>query len=153
MYHYQFRLRHVILTLYYWRGYACQLPPQPRDYHQFREHLYSINGVTFYKDRIVISPSLRQACLMALHAAYQAPWSPELKLPSSGQVLPKIFILLEPIAVTATKWHHLNLPYILYHLFSQYILFNVCIDFFHYQGMSYLVIVDQYSNRPIVERV
>ena len=49
----------------------CQLPPQLRDYHQFREHLYSIDGVILYKDRIVIPPSLRQACLTALRAAHQ----------------------------------------------------------------------------------
>ena len=35
-----------------------QLPPQLRDYHQFREHLYSIDGVIIYKGRIVIPPSL-----------------------------------------------------------------------------------------------
>jgi len=26
----------------------CQLPPQLRDYHQFREHLYSVDGVIAY---------------------------------------------------------------------------------------------------------
>ena len=35
----------------------CQLPSQLRDYHQFKEHLYSIDGVILYKDRIVIPPS------------------------------------------------------------------------------------------------
>ena len=41
-----------------------------------------------------------------------------------------------------------------YHLLSQLILFNVriCADYFHYQGVNYLVIVDQYSNWPIVEK-
>ena len=38
----------------------CKLPPKLRDYYQFREHLYSVNGVILYKDRIVIPPSLRQ---------------------------------------------------------------------------------------------
>ena len=29
---------------------------------------------------------------------------------------------------------------------------TVCADFFHYKGTNYLVIVDQYSNWPIVEK-
>ena len=28
----------------------------------------------------------------------------------------------------------------------------LCADYFHYQGVNNLVIVDRYSNRPIVER-
>ncbi len=28
----------------------------------------------------------------------------------------------------------------------------ICADFFHYQGSNYLVVVDRYSNWPIVER-
>ena len=48
-----------------------QLPPPIREYHQFRKHLYSTDGVVIYKDRIVIPPSLRPSCLSALHAAHQ----------------------------------------------------------------------------------
>ena len=47
------------------------LPPPIREYHQFRKHLYSSDGVVIYKDRIVIPPSLRPSCLSALHAAHQ----------------------------------------------------------------------------------
>ena len=46
------------------------LPGPLREYHQFREHLYCIDGVVIYKDRIVIPPSLRTHCLTALHAAH-----------------------------------------------------------------------------------
>ena len=48
-----------------------QLPAPIREYHQFRRHLYSSDGVVLYKDRIVIPPSLRPTCLSALHAAHQ----------------------------------------------------------------------------------
>ena len=51
--------------------HRSQLLPQLGDYHQFREHLYSIDGVIIYKSRIVILPSLRQHCLSALHAAHK----------------------------------------------------------------------------------
>jgi len=38
--------------------HRSQLPPHFRDYHQFWEHLYSIDGVVIYKGSIVIPPSL-----------------------------------------------------------------------------------------------
>jgi hypothetical protein len=46
-------------------------PPQLREYFQFREHLYTIDGVILYKDRIIIPPSLREEILSVLHAAHQ----------------------------------------------------------------------------------
>jgi len=33
-----------------------ELPPQLREYHQFREELYTVDGVAMYKDRVVITP-------------------------------------------------------------------------------------------------
>ncbi len=42
-----------------------------REYHPFRKHLYCIDGVILYKDRIIVPPSLRPSCLSALHAAHQ----------------------------------------------------------------------------------
>ena len=41
-------------------------PPNFREYHQFRDHLYTINGVLMYKNRIVCHD-----CIQALHAAHQ----------------------------------------------------------------------------------
>lgn len=35
---------------------------------------------------------------------------------------------------------------------SEYPFQCICADFFHYQGHHYLVIIDRYSNWPIVER-
>ena len=63
-----------------------------------------------------------------------------------------ITMLPELIAATAIKWHLCKLLYPLPRRWSQLILFNVCADYFHYEGTNYLVIVDRYSNWPIVER-
>ena len=41
------------------------------DYYRFRDHLYTIDGVLMYKDRVVIPPSLRQDSLRARHSAHQ----------------------------------------------------------------------------------
>lgn len=46
-------------------------PTAIRDFHHHKDHLYSIDGVIIYKDRIVIPRALRPSCLSALHAAHQ----------------------------------------------------------------------------------
>ena len=48
-----------------------ELPQALQEYYQFREHLYTVDGVILYKDRIVIPPALRQQILAALHSAHQ----------------------------------------------------------------------------------
>ena len=48
-----------------------ELPEPLREYHQFRDHMYTVDGVVVYKDRVVIPPALRQYCMTALHAAHQ----------------------------------------------------------------------------------
>ena len=85
--------------------HRSQLPPPFRDYHQFREHLYSVDGVVIYKGRIVIPPSLRPNCLSALHAAHQGvpPWFLEQKHQFFGWASPLTFMPLEPIAVIVIR--------------------------------------------------
>lgn len=41
------------------------------DYHQFRDHLYTVDGLVKYKDRIVIPSSLRVDVLSALDSAHK----------------------------------------------------------------------------------
>ena len=134
----------------------CQLPSQLRDYHQFKEHLYSIDGVILYKDRIVIPPSLRQRCLSALHAAHQGT-SSMISRADASIFWPGITY---DIQATRANCSHCNqmapsqpalppTPPIL----AVYPFQCICADYFHQQGMNYLVIVDRYSNWPIVERV
>ena len=50
-------------------NFRHELPPTLREYYQFRDHLYTVDGVILYKDRIVIPPSLRQHALSVLHSA------------------------------------------------------------------------------------
>ena len=51
--------------------YRHEMAQSIREYHQFRDELYSVDGVVIYKDRVVIPPSLRNEVLLALHAAHQ----------------------------------------------------------------------------------
>ena len=135
--------------------HRSQLPPPLRDYHQFREHLYSVDGVVIYKGRIVIPPSLRPNCLSALHAAHQGVSSMVSRAETS------IFWpgITTDIHATRTNCSHCNqmapsqaalppTPPIL----AAYPFQCICADYFHYQGMNYLVIMDRYSNWPIVEK-
>ncbi len=90
-----------------------QLPAAIREYHQFRKHLYSTDGVVIYKDRIVIPPSL---CLSALHAAHQGTSAMTSKAEASGLATSKP---PEPIAHNATGWPHHKRHYHQRHRCSQ----------------------------------
>ena len=135
--------------------YKHQLPPSIREYHQFKKHLYSSDGVVIYKDRIVIPPSLRPTCLSALHAAHQGTSAMTAKAEAS------IFWpgITNAIHTTRANCSHCNrmapsqaaLPPTPPTL-PEYPFQCICADYFHYQGHNYLVIVDRYSNWPIVER-
>ncbi len=63
-----------------------ELPPAIQKYHKFCEHLYTIDGVILYKDRIVIPSTLREQILTVLHSAHQGVTSmTALNRLSSGQ--------------------------------------------------------------------
>ena len=45
-------------------------PQALREFYQFRDDLYTVDSVVMYNGRVVIPPSLREECLIALHAAH-----------------------------------------------------------------------------------
>ena len=131
------------------------LPSTLQEYHQYREHLHTVDGVITYRSRIVIPPSLRHDCLTALHAAHQSTSSMIARAEAS------IFWpgITPAITNTRNSCQHCNrmapsqpsappTPQIL----PDYPFQCICADYFHYKGINYLVIVDRYSNWPIVER-
>ena len=131
------------------------LPTELHKYFQFREHLYTVDGVALYKDRIVIPPSLRENVLTTLHSAHQGVTAMIARAEAS------IFWPGITPAIKAVRLHcnHCNrmAP-------SQpnapptpptspaYPFQYICADFFHYKGIHYLVVVDRYCNWPIIER-
>ena len=132
-----------------------QLPPQLSDYHLLREHLYSIDGVVMYKDRIVILPSLRHNYLLALHAAHQG-ISSMISRAETSIFWPGITTNIHTTRDNCSYCNQMApsqaalppTPPIL----AVYPFQCIFADYFHYQGMNYFVIVDRYSNWPIVER-
>ncbi|CAB3996762.1 Hypothetical predicted protein [Paramuricea clavata] len=48
-----------------------ELPRELHEYFQFRENLYTVDGVILYNDRVVIAPLLRENILATLHSVHQ----------------------------------------------------------------------------------
>ena len=131
------------------------LPVALREYHQFRDDLFTVDGVIVYKDRVVIPPALRPEILATLHAAHQGV-SSMISRAEAAVFWPG---MTPAIKSFRSECYHCNriapsnpsappIPLTP----PEYPFQLVCADFFHYKGVNYLVIVDRYSNWPIVER-
>ena len=132
-----------------------KLPPQLRGYHPFRNHLYTVDGVIMYKERILIPPKLRQEVLHSLHAAHQGVTAMQARAELS------VFWpgITTDISSMRSNCNHCNrmtpsqpsappTPVIP----PEYPFQCVCADFFTLAGVHYLVIIDRYSNWPVLER-
>ena len=136
-------------------NFRHELPPALREYYQFCDHLYTVDSIILYKDRIVIPPSLRQHVLSVLHSAHQGVTS-MIAHAETTVFWPGI---TPAIIASRTNCYHCNrmapsqpsvppsppVP-------PAYPFQCVCADFFCYKGIHYLIIVDRYSNWPIIER-
>ncbi|XP_046858537.1 uncharacterized protein LOC124451985 [Xenia sp. Carnegie-2017] len=131
------------------------LPTPLQEYYQFRHSLYTVDGVIIYRDRVVIPPLLRKNILEVLHSAHQDISSMTSRAEDS------VFWpgITSDIAAMRTQCNHCNrmapsqpsappTPTIS----PAYPFQCICADYFHYKGSNYLVIVDRYSNWPIIER-
>ena len=129
--------------------------PSIREYHQFQNELYSVDGVVIYKKRIVIPPILRNEVLLALHAAHQGVTS------MTSHAEASVFWpgITSAIATTRARCENCNRiaasqpnapPF--QPVLSMYPFQCICADFFTYKGVFYLCIVDRYSNWSIIEK-
>ena len=135
--------------------YRHEMAQSIREYHQFRDELYSVDGVVIYKDRVVIPPSLRNEVVLALHAAHQGVTSMTSRAEAS------VFWpgITSAIATTRARCEHCNRiapsqpnapPF--QPVLPMYPFQCIWADFFTYKGVFYLCIVDRYSNWPIIEK-
>ncbi|XP_013400274.1 uncharacterized protein K02A2.6-like [Lingula anatina] len=131
-----------------------ELPPSLREYHQFREHIYSVDGVIIYKDRIIIPPCLREQILSALHAAHQG-ISSMISRAEASVFWPGITADITAVRANCNHCHQIAPsqpsapPY--NPIPPKYPFQCICADIFMFKGTHYLVIVDRYANWPIVE--
>ena len=132
-----------------------EMPAPIREYHQYKDELHTIDGVVLYKDRIVVPPSLRGDVLSALHAAHQGVSS----MTSRAEVSvfwPGITAAIKQLRATCNQCNRMApsqpsappMPL----MSPDYPFQCICADYFQHKGTNYLVVVDRYSNWPIVER-
>ena len=123
-----------------------ELPPALREYHQFRDHLHTVDGIILYKSRTVIPPSLRQHVLTVLHSAHQGVAS----MTACAETTVFWPGITPAIIATWANCHHCNrmapsqlhappFPPVL----PAYPFQCISADFFHYKGKNYLVVVRQ----------
>ena len=133
-----------------------EIPQALQDYHKYRDHLNSIDGVILYDDRVLVPPSLQKNVLSTLHAAHQG---------TSGMIARAEMSVFWPGITKDIKdiregCYHCNRnapsnpsPPPTPPMLPEFPFQCICADYFSYRGTSYLVIVDRYSNWPIVERL
>lgn len=131
------------------------MPEAVRDFHTVRDGLYTSDGVILYDQRVVVPPYLRGEVLSSLHGAHQG----------VGMMLARAAVSVYWPGITAdirltrdrcgscsrkapsqpcAPPEDIHPP--------EYPFQQVCADYFTYMGQTYLVVVDRYSNWPIVEK-
>ena len=132
-----------------------EIPQHLRAFFPLRDHLSTVDGVIIYNDRVVVPTSLRHNVIATLHAAHQGV-STMIARAESSVFWPGI---TKDIHNVRDRCHQCNrnapsnpsappIPPIL----PDYPFQCVCADYFTHKGIPYLVIVDRYSNWPIVEK-
>jgi len=131
------------------------LKPEHRQYYQYRDKLSTFDGVILYNDRIVIPPTLRDHILQSLHSAHQGISQMTSRAESSffwpGMTSAIAQMRLRCSACNRMSPSQPNAPPTP-PTQPAYPFQCICADFFHYAGKTFLVIVDRYSNWPIVEQ-
>jgi hypothetical protein len=131
------------------------MPNNLHDYFSLRDGLHTFDGIILYNNRIVIPPSLRQKVMKSLHSAHQG-ISAMVARSESSVFWPGISVDIRKAREGCAQCHRMapsqpcppptppNIP--------MYPFQSICADFFHHAGGYYLVVVDRYSNWPIVEK-
>ena len=130
-------------------------PTELQPYYQARDHLSTFDGVVLYKHRIFIPTSLRPHVLSVLHSAHQGVTS-MVSRAESTVFWPGITKDIRTTRESCPQCNRMapSQPNAPPTIMQQpcYPFQLLCADYFHYQGVNYLVLVDWYSNWPIVER-
>ena len=132
------------------------LSPEMLPYHRFKDSLSTIDGVLIYKNRVVIPPRLRPEVLQNLHAAHQGVTSMNARAESSV-FWPGITADISRIRSRCSHCDNMapsqpNAPPVT-PIRPEYPFQAICADYCQKEGTGYLVMVDRYSNWPVVQRV
>ena len=131
------------------------LHPDIRPYYQYRDSLTTFDGVILYRDRVVIPPLLRDKVLTSLHAGHQGV-SQMCSRVECSVFWPGITPAINDLRAQCTECDRIapsqpNAPPTP-PIMPAYPFQCIASDYFSYIGHHYLIIVDRYSNWPIVEQ-
>ena len=124
-----------------------------RAYHRYAAHLYEIDGVLMMNNRIVIPTALREHLLQSLHAAHQGIGA-MCQRAADSIFWPNISVDITRIRNECEHCHRMAksnameapeeiVP-------PEFPFQKICCDYFNSVNRNYLVLVDRYSNWPIV---
>ena len=129
------------------------LPYDLRPYHKYASHLYEIDGVVMLGNRIVIPTSLREQLLKSLHAAHQGIGA-MCQRAKDCIFWPGISVDITRIRNECEDCHRMAKSNAMESpeeiIPPEFPFQKVCCDYFTFNNKNYLVLVDRYSNWPIV---
>ena len=132
-----------------------EMPNHLHDFFGLRDSLHTFDGVILFNNRIVIPPTLRPRVLNALHSAHQG-ISSMLSRSECSVFWPGITTDIQAMRDKCNHCHRISpsqpCPPPTPPEMPTYPFQSICADFCHYAGSYYIVVVDRYSNWPIVEK-
>lgn len=130
-----------------------ELPTDLRPYHRFASSLCTVDGVVLMGQQIVIPPALRKPVLDALHAAHQGVSAMRARAMDSVY-WPEITVDIARVRDQCVHCHQMAKSNPMQPPSDitppDYPFQMICSDYFTYNSNDYVVIVDMYSNWPMV---
>ena len=124
-----------------------------RPYHRYISHIYEVDDVLMMGNRIIIPKSLQEQLLNSLHAAHQGVGA-MCERAKDSIFWPNISVDITRVRNECEHCHRMAksnameapeeiIP-------PEFPFQKVCCDYFSFNSKNYLVLVDRYSNWPIV---
>ena len=132
----------------------CQdLPPRLRTFHRYAHSLSCLDGVVLLGHRIVVPTSLRKNILSSLHAAHQGV-NAMCQRAADSVFWPGITTDISRVREECAQCHRIAKSNAMQPPMEiippEYPFQKVCCDYFQHNNTEYLVLVDRYSNWPMV---
>ena len=124
-----------------------------RAYHKYAAHLYEVDGVVMMNNRIVVPTALREQLLLSLHAAHQGIGS-MCQRAADSIFWPNITVDITRVRNECEHCHRMAKSNAMESpediVPPEFPFQKVCVDYFTFVNRNYLVLVDRYSNWPVV---
>ena len=138
-----------------WPNRTKNIPDAVQQYRKYKDSLCTLDGVILYRDRILVPPALRREVLESLHAAHQGT-SSMMSRAQSSVFWPSISKDIDNVRQSCKECCRIAPsqpsapPYPV--TMAEFPFQCICADYFMHMGNHYLVVVDRFSNWPIIEK-